>query len=178
MTRRTKRKASRLILVLILLLILSGLLLLMRNALAQSVSPEKPTQITQPIVQAHTPTNAEWLAAINAERQKAGVAPLIERAELDSSAQRKASEMDLEGLDSTPHENNQGIHGYTYGHELMPQCTEVSENIVWNYSDLNKAVAGWMNSAPHRAAILNPIYTYTGFGHAGIFEVEHFCSVN
>lgn len=122
-------------------------------------------------------SNQEWLSAINSERQKVGVAPLQLDARLNTSAQRKAAEMASEGLDSTPHANKQGIAGYTYAEKADPNCTYVSENIIWDYKSVPDAVNWWMNSSTHRQAILDFKYTTTGFGSAGIFTVEHFCAL-
>lgn len=123
------------------------------------------------------PTPQDWLDAVNAERLKVGVPPLVLDQRLNQSAQRKANEMNLEGLDDTPHVNNQGVHGYAYAHESIPSCIVVSENLLWEYYTTIGGVNAWLKSPEHKKAMLDPKYTLTGFGIKGEFVVEHFCQI-
>ena len=125
------------------------------------------------------PTASDWLTAVNAERVKAGVPTLSIDHRLNDSAQKKANELQAEGLDDSPHVNNAGVQGYSYGHEAIPACTYVSENIIWSYYTIPNAINWWLHSDSHRAAMLDSRYTLTGFGTSsdGKFTVEHFCQV-
>jgi uncharacterized protein YkwD len=40
------------------------------------------------------------------------------------------------------------------------------ENVAFGYPTADAVVAAWMNSAPHRANILNPAFTSIGVGSA------------
>lgn len=117
----------------------------------------------------------QWLDAINAERSKAGVAQLQLDPRIESSAARKAQEMNAEGIDSTPHLNNQGIEGYTYIQQADPACVRGAENIAWDYNSIPDTVDAWMASPGHRANLLSSKYSLTGFSSVGRFTVEHFC---
>jgi len=58
------------------------------------------------------------------------------------------------------------------GGNLWHSGSAPGENVGWMYSsggcvnDANGMVGAWMNSAPHRANILNPNFTVTGAGAA------------
>lgn len=163
----------------LLILALSGWLLLvgLTGHKVPPVAPATPSAVAvMPPSTDQTTNEEEWLAAINLERQKAGVAVLRLDPRLNTSAQRKASEMSSEGLDSTPHDNAQGVHGYTYALEAA-DCAYASENLSWGYHSVEGSVMGWMGSPPHKTAILDPSYQTTGFGISGTFVVEHFCRI-
>lgn len=59
------------------------------------------------------------------------------------------------------------------------ECVSSSENIYWGKATetntTDSAVQWWMNSKPHKQAILNGDYTKTGFGISGSKVVQHFC---
>ena len=57
-------------------------------------------------------------------------------------------------------------------------CTNASENLTWNDSgtDTKQSIDWWLSSPPHKAAMLDPKYTYTGIGVGdGRVVVQHFC---
>lgn len=145
-----------------------------------------PTQATQPVQTTQTvqlpnvekPTAQRLLELTNAERAKAGVKPLIMDERLNQSAQKKADEMAIEGWDETPHVNDSGLSGHSYIFNFMPQCKYGSENLLHDYYDVNAAFAGWMNSQPHKAAILDARYEYVGFAINGGYVAQHFCDFN
>lgn len=126
-------------------------------------------------------TPDQLLVAINEERSKAGVPPLQLDPRLNSSAQRKVDEIVNEGRQPNPHLNAAGVHGYTYAKEAMPECKRVSETLVSGFQNEDDKVADgvktWLGSPTHRDAILNPNWTYTGFGIGQNDFAEHFCQV-
>ncbi len=99
----------------------------------------------------------------NAERQKAGLAPLTLSAELQGAAQDYSDVLaagscfahtcgpvpDLSDRDDDA--------GYT-------DWTSIGENIAAGYDTPEAVVAGWMSSPGHRANILSPAYTEIGIG--------------
>lgn len=137
------------------------------------------TQATAQVLTA--PTEQELLDAVNAERAKAGVAPLTLDARLNTSAQVKADDMiatnDLDHIDAN------GKHGYEYAMEYNSDCKVPSENYYWGTQDhktAKSAIAWWMNSKPHHDAMLNPSYSTTGFGIVWgdkMVVVQHFCTI-
>lgn len=117
----------------------------------------------------------ELLNLTNAERQKAGVSPLVMDEALNRSAQHKADRMVAEGTLS--HIDSDGVHGYEYISLETSDCKQVSENLTpTNWPPA--ALGTWMNSEAHREAILDAKYDYVGFGIAGNYTVQHFCSID
>lgn len=119
---------------------------------------------------------AEILELVNAERARAGVSPLLLDERLNQSAQEKADDMEYRHYYG--HVSPDGVHGYSLAeNRTKGSCGLVGENIIKNYYDGNSrdAVDGWMNSKPHREAILDSRYTKTGFGISEGSIVQHFC---
>ena len=146
-----------------------------------TVSTAKSGQISQhtPLQTApQPPTVSELLTLVNAERAKNGVAPLVEDARLDTSAQMKADEMTRDNNNS--HVEANGMHGYEYINQVSIYCKTDSENIYWGNSSIypstsEGAVYWWIQSKPHHLAMINKDYKLTGFGVSGYRVVEHFC---
>jgi len=126
-----------------------------------------------------TPSGADMLHLVNAERSKHGAEPLVEDPELDASAQYKASDMLNNNYFGhvSPQTNTQNGLDYmvkTVGN----RCTYVSENLTENPANINtsaEAVGTWIISTPHHQAMIDTKYTLTGFGIAGRYIVEDFC---
>lgn len=99
----------------------------------------------------------------NAERKKAGLDPLKPNPKLAAAARAHAANMakqdkldhDLDG--KTP-SDRVTTAGYVW--------SRTGENIGWNYPTPKAAVAGWMDSPPHKANILSTDYTEIGIGVA------------
>ncbi|HEX9059379.1 MAG TPA: CAP domain-containing protein [Clostridia bacterium] len=105
----------------------------------------------------------QLLDLINAERQKAGIAPLSFDAALMNTARLKAKDMS---------ENDYFSHtSPTYGSpfDMMKNAgityRYAGENLA-GYQTTEAAVNGWMNSEGHKENILNPNFNYTGLGIA------------
>ena len=122
------------------------------------------------------PTTTNLLEAVNEEREARGIKPLTANANLTASAQLKAE--DMFNNDYFDHVDPNGKHGWEYAAALtQAECKTSSENISWTRDEhsTRAIMEGWMNSPAHKAAILNPEYTLTGFGISGDKIVEHFC---
>lgn len=139
-----------------------------------------------PVEEQKPPTRVELLKLVNAERKKAGVAPLTEDKRLDWSAQQKAD--DMSKYVYYDHINPKtGLHGYSYIDQTGIKCYLDSENIALlggSYYTSSGLVANWKSSKSHYEAMINPKYTTTGFGFAPYGDqsymprhvaVEHFC---
>ena len=138
-----------------------------------------PVASTQPVKpEQKPPTVDELLRLVNAERAKVGVAPLVIDERLNQSAQKKSDDMFTNNYFGhvSPVDNR---HGYEYAHDVMPECSQVSENIFWGRSTntSQSAIDWWMNSEPHRLALQDSKYTLTGFGISGAKITEHFCQL-
>lgn len=123
------------------------------------------------------PTRAELLALTNKARRENGVSPVKEDPRLDESAQRKADEEYNQGYSG--HINPKtGIHGYQYVWDVWPDCPIPGENIVSLYGTDSSAnvITSWLDSPPHRMALLNPKDIAIGFGFNHQYTVAHFCT--
>ena len=99
----------------------------------------------------------------NAERQKAGLAPLRRSVALEQAAQNYSEILVTSGcFDHTcgpvpDFADRDGQAGYTH-------WTAIGENIAAGYSTPEAVVEGWMASPGHRANILSPRFTEVGIG--------------
>lgn len=136
----------------------------------------KPVQV----VQEQAITVDEVFKLVNQERVKAGVPPLVLDERLNKSAQAKADDMKTNNY--FEHVNPKtGVRGYTLIPIAEIGCVFQSENLSkeqnYNYSDAATTVNGWLESTPHRKAMLDARYDLTGFGISGPYVVEHFCDL-
>lgn len=136
---------------------------------------------SEPTVTAVKPepaTVGTLLSRVNEERAKVGVAPLTLDPAINATAQRKAD--DMFANNDTDHIDANGEHGYMYMKDAGIRCSYGGENLTSN-SDFetpmpaSEAISAWLNSGPHREAMLDPKYTSTGFGIKSWAIVEHFC---
>jgi uncharacterized protein YkwD len=101
---------------------------------------------------------------INVERANAGLPALSPQGQLGSAAQLHSADMACKnyfshtGLDGSSSADRAQRQGYSSGF--------VGENIAAGYSSPANVVAGWMNSAGHKANILGVDYTEIGIGYA------------
>lgn len=158
------------------------LLVIVANLVVASNNRVQPTATSSSVVtqERKSANRDDLLALVNAERLEQGARPLVIDATLDASAQRKADELQTEGvLNNNPHVNSRGIQGFTYAYDLGVQCVTVSENIVWSRLRANitseEAFAAWVDSEAHYATMIDQKYDTTGFGFAGANVVQHFC---
>jgi uncharacterized YkwD family protein len=103
------------------------------------------------------------VALVNEQRAANGLAPLTLSQSLSDVARAKSQDM---------HDNNYFSHtSPTYGSPFdMLSAFGISyrtagENIAMGYSTPEAVMNGWMNSAGHRANILNANYTQIGVGY-------------
>jgi uncharacterized protein YkwD len=99
----------------------------------------------------------------NAERIKAGLAPLVSNSQLEEAAQSYGEVLASSGClrhtcgpvpDFTDRDQQAGYLSWT----------SLGENIANGYPTPEAVVAGWMASPAHRANILSPDYTELGVG--------------
>jgi uncharacterized protein YkwD len=108
---------------------------------------------------------AAVLKGVNAERRSRRLRPLVVNVQLTQAARLHARDMAKAGkLD----------HAGTDGSDLVMRLGRVcygwraaGENIAAGYGgDVKRVVKGWMDSPPHRAAILNKDYAEIGIGYS------------
>lgn len=141
----------------------------------------KPAQISQSAMKTKyevgPPVADELLELVNAERTKAGVSPLAIDANVAMSAQLKATDMNERNYFSHIVKGTE----YTLTDEMAEyvnkSCSSSGENIFWGKSTntSQSAMDWWMNSPPHKEAIISANFSLTGFGVAGDRVVQHFC---
>ena len=95
----------------------------------------------------------ELLRQHNQEREKVGVSPLKQNADLENFAQEHAEWMARRN--SLRHSNID-----------VPGWDKIGENIAWGQEDEKTVVADWMSSSGHKKNILDDHFTHVGFGYA------------
>ncbi|MFF2876608.1 CAP domain-containing protein [Gottfriedia sp. NPDC057991] len=138
-------------------------------------TPSKPTTPTTPTKPStpstETPSNSASLSAYeskvvdltNAERTKAGLKPFTVNATLSKTARLKSQDM----TDKNYFDHTSPTYGSPF--DMMKQFgitySYAAENIAKGQKTPEEVVTAWMNSAGHRANILNPNLTQIGVGY-------------
>lgn len=130
------------------------------------------------------PTPAELYNEVNSIRVANGVPALSLSPELNRSAQEKCDDMVHDNYYGHDNPKN-GRTGYSHIFERLPDASYGSENLIIGlFPNTSKEIfEGWFKSAPHKAAILDPRYEFTGFGVCQIPSepdfavVQHFAEV-
>lgn len=102
----------------------------------------------------------EVVRLVNIERENAGLAPLAVDATLSAAAQVRAQEIDV----SFSHTRPDGTSCFTVLKDFGISYRACGENIAKGSPSPARVVEGWMNSAGHRANILNANFTAIGVG--------------
>ena len=121
--------------------------------------PASPT-----LAQAETSIPDALLTLVNAERQRAGVAPLRLNHTLATAAQRHADDMA-----ATRNLSHQGSDGSTLRSRIDDTdygWMAIGENVAMGQTSPEAVMRSWMNSAGHRRNILNPDFQELGVGYA------------
>lgn len=99
---------------------------------------------------------------VNEQRVKASVQPLSNNPLATKAAQQKCQEM--VDQDYFEHINPKtGVHGYQFAINAIPKGTFFNENLTEGGAVTNaEVVQFWLDSAGHKATLLEPKYTDTG----------------
>jgi uncharacterized protein YkwD len=128
-------------------------------------TPEVPEAAPEPAVAAGAPagdTATQVVSLVNTERAAAGCGPVAWDGGLAAVAQAHSDDMrdrgyfdhvNLDGLDPFDRADRAGVSAR-------------AENIAWGQADATEVMASWMDSAGHRANILNCGLTRLGVGVA------------
>ena len=136
--------------------------------------PQTPAQQTQTATTTASAYEREVIRLVNAERAKAGLAALSVDAALTRTARMKSQDM----RDNRYFDHNSPTYGTPF--QLMKSqgiaYRTAGENIAMGYATPQAVVTAWMNSAGHRANILNASYTRIGVGYvaSGNYWTQHF----
>lgn len=135
----------------------------------QPIQATAPTQTTQP-AQTTTPTSTivsevqQVVNLVNAERAKAGLAPLKANTSLSNVAKVKAEDM----RDNKYFSHTSPKYGSPF--DMMKsfgiKYSTAGENIAAGQKNPEEVMKGWMNSPGHRANILSSNFTEIGVGLA------------
>lgn len=109
---------------------------------------------------AETPA-AQVLALVNAQRARAGLGSLSLDPEASKAAGVRAREIQI----SFSHTRPDGRDFSTALSEAGASFRASGENIAYGQRSAEQVMDVWMNSAGHRANILNPGYSRIGIGH-------------
>lgn len=114
--------------------------------------PETPTELT---------FTEQVVALVNVERAKEGLKELSIDEDMESAALVRAKEIQT----SFSHTRPDGSSFSTALKEADVTYRRAGENIAWGQKTPEEVVEAWMNSAGHRANILNKNYSRIGVGH-------------
>lgn len=133
----------------------------------QPGAPEQPdtSQPETPEQPASDVENADYVQQIvdlvNQERAKAGLSPVTADSTVQTAAQVRAREIEKSFSHTRP-------DGSSFDTALTQQGVKFNgcgENIAWGQKSPQEVMTGWMNSAGHKANILNAKYTKIGVGY-------------
>lgn len=123
---------------------------------SQPETPQQPGSDTE---------NADYVQQVvdlvNQERTKAGLSPITADSTVQAAAQVRAQEIEQ----SFSHTRPDGSSFDTALRQQGAQFNGCGENIAWGQKSPQEVMNGWMNSAGHRANILNAKYTKIGVGY-------------
>lgn len=109
----------------------------------------------------HDAWTRQVVELVNAERAKAGLPALTVDSGAASAAQVRAKEI----ASAFSHTRPDGSSFSTALKEAGVSYSSAGENIAYGQQSPQEVMKQWMNSAGHRANILNPDYTAIGVGH-------------
>lgn len=141
---------------------------------------QTPSYITGPVAVAATAAESEYayqvLAIMNQIRAENGLSALTTTQELMNTAQMRAEEITV----SFSHDRPDGSSCFTAFSQNGVSYRAAGENIAAGQNNPQYVMDCWMNSAGHRANILNPAFNHVGIGcnysndYYGIYWAENF----
>lgn len=126
--------------------------------------------VTQPVTDTAAKYEAEVVRLVNIEREKYGLEPLTMDGRLNEACDIRANEV----AEVFSHTRPNGTSCFTVFEELNIGYGRAAENIAQGYQTPEAVVNGWMNSAGHRANILNPELAKIGVGFRDYSWVQLF----
>jgi len=135
------------------------------GAPAAAPATDPPAGVAAPAEAGLAPWAADMLSQVNAQRSANGAAPLAPCAALARAAQSHTEDqaahhtMTHTGSDGSNISVRAARVGYT-------GWSGLAENVAMGYPSVTAVMTGWMNSAGHRANLLNAAYNHIGLGLA------------
>lgn len=132
----------------------------------ETPNPEQPAPETPAPEQPKPDSTASAYIArvvelVNQERAREGLAPLAVDQSVQTAAQVRAQEI----VTSFSHTRPNGSSFSTALKEQNVSYRSAGENIAWGQHSPEEVVNAWMNSAGHRANIMNARFTTIGVGY-------------
>ena len=124
-------------------------------------TPEETPEVTQEVQDQAYVYGLRITELVNEHRAAAGLAPVTYSAKLSEAAQVRAVEIEK----SFSHTRPDGRYFSTIFAEHGISYRYAGENIAWGQKSPEEVVSAWMNSAGHRANILNAKFTELGVGY-------------
>lgn len=128
------------------------------------VSVIGPVQKRGVLAYATSMSSSALLASTNQERTKAGSGTLTINNRLSAAAQAKANDMVARNYWS--HNTPDGHEPWIFIQNAGYSYLKAGENLAYGFDNGADTVAGWMNSASHKANLLDSAFTEVGFGFA------------
>ncbi|MBE5929726.1 MAG: CAP domain-containing protein [Lachnospiraceae bacterium] len=131
------------------------------NVPEQPGTPEEAPEVTPEVQDQAYAYGLRITELVNEHRAAAGLAPVTYSAKISKAAQVRAVEIEQSFSHTRPDGRYFSTvfaeHGITYRYS--------GENIAWGQKSPEEVVTAWMNSAGHRANILNAKFTELGVGY-------------
>jgi len=116
--------------------------------------------LTPASAQLSTITTSRMVQLTNAERAKAGLAPLTVNSQLAQAAKEKGSDMLTH--DYFAHISPSGVTPWFWISKAGYSYQIAGENLAIDFTEAEDVVAAWMASPSHKENLLRPEYTETG----------------
>lgn len=123
--------------------------------------PEETPEVTPEVQDQAYAYGLRITELVNEHRAAAGLAPVTYSAKVSKAAQVRAVEIEQ----SFSHTRPDGRYFSTVFAEHGISYRYSGENIAWGQKSPEEVVSAWMNSAGHRANILNAKFTELGVGY-------------
>lgn len=152
-----------------------------------SIEVETPVAEEEQIAEIETDSFTQKVfELVNAERKKKGLSAYKYNSILESSAEDYAAHMEDEdcfshtGCGSTLKERMHDSGYYLPKSKRPCKCNQsyyYGENIARGQTTAEKVMKDWLNSPPHKAAILSTKFKEIGIGKSGKYWVQHFGAI-
>lgn len=126
----------------------------------------RPLQQNQNAVLAYATemSRSGLLSGTNSQRSSASVGAVTLNSKLNAAAQAKAQ--DMVDRDYWSHNTPEGNPPWVFIDAQGYAYQKAGENLAYGFSTSSATIQGWMNSASHKANMLDGTFTEVGFGFA------------
>lgn len=107
-------------------------------------------------------SRSNLLSGTNQQRSTNGKAALTLNSKLNSAAQAKAN--DMADRDYWSHNTPDGTEPWHFFNQAGYKYYKAGENLAYGFLTSSQTISGWMNSASHKANMLDSEFTEVGFG--------------